>query len=274
MNKLEEKIKKWLNNTSGCLDISSLGLTMWPKLLKDKENLITKLNCFDNEITVLPMGLSNLTELDCSFNKFKTLPSFPKLTKLSCYNNQLKVIPSFPKLTKLSCYNNQLKVIPSNLTNLVYLNCSGNLLTTLPDFPNLAKLICDYNKLIVFSYNFQNLIYLCCCHNQLKSISGIPKLNYLKCSSNQLESLPDMPKVIYLNCSNNKKLKIPSGSVSNIIHFNYSKDQLVLGGEEQTSGNDNRSHEIFENGVSDLIKKYNAGCLKYFNIKSKIFEVC
>ncbi len=104
---LQYRINRWLNNTSEELDISSLNLNKWPDALKGKENLIIKLNCYNNQLKSIP-SLPNLTYLICFCNKLGSLPSLPELTYLFCIGNQLESLPSLPKLITLLCSDNHL----------------------------------------------------------------------------------------------------------------------------------------------------------------------
>ena len=120
---LENRIGKWLKDTSKQLDISGLWLKEWPKELEGKEHLVESLYCPHNKLKSLPDFL-NLTVLFCYNNQLKSLPNFLNLTYLDCGNNQLKLLPNFLKLTKLYCDYNQLKSLPKlpNLTNIYCLN--------------------------------------------------------------------------------------------------------------------------------------------------------
>ncbi len=163
MTKLEKIVEKWLEDTSGELDISGFGLNEWPDVLKGKEDLIVKLDCQRNKLTSLPF-LPNLTKLMCSSNQLTSLPLLPKLTKLWCNNNKLTSLPLLPNLTELECDDNQLTSLPL-FPNLTELDCDYNQLTSLPLLPNLAKLYCYSNKLTNIP-TFPNLTELSC-HNSI-----------------------------------------------------------------------------------------------------------
>lgn len=95
---LNDRIDKWLKDTSKCLNISELGLKSWPKVLEGKENLVIKLDCSFNQLTSLPV-LPQLIELICSNNQLTSLPVLPLLTVLNCHHNQLTSLPILPLLT-------------------------------------------------------------------------------------------------------------------------------------------------------------------------------
>src|SRR5271155_1769290 len=80
-------------------------LTSYPNI-----STIKKLFIDHNNLTELPDPeyLPDLTELTCSFNKFKTIPLYPKLTFLDCSNNDI---------TDLSQYHG---------TKIKYFDCSNN----------------------------------------------------------------------------------------------------------------------------------------------------
>ena len=60
---LSERIEKWLEDTNEELNISSLELKEWPKLLKGKEHLIIKLDFSGNKITCLREAQANSVRL-------------------------------------------------------------------------------------------------------------------------------------------------------------------------------------------------------------------
>ena len=94
-------------------------------------------------------NLSNLTNIECSYNLFKSLPSS---------------IGYLNKLISLDCSNNLLTSLPDSigyLTNLKELYCSDNKLTSLPDsigeIKKLGVLFCDYNNLTSLPNSIINL---------------------------------------------------------------------------------------------------------------------
>ena len=186
---VNKRVEKWLKDTSKTLNISNLGLTEWPDVLKGKEDLIVKLNC--------------------SCNALVAIPSLPKLIDLFCYNNALVSLPlHLPNLTGLICFDNALVSLPLNLPNLTILDCSNNALVSIPDLPNLTELFCYENKLTTIP-KLPNLVFLNCHNNKLTSLPLCPKLTKLYCHNNKLTSLPLCPKLTELWYHDNAVVSLP-----------------------------------------------------------------
>ena len=100
-------------------------------------NDIYKLDCSNNNLSVLPTLPNSLEYLDCSQNELNVLPNLPSsLTVLDCYVNKLLFLPTLPNsLTVLDCYSNRITILPT-LNSLMYLYCYSNHLTLLPKFPD------------------------------------------------------------------------------------------------------------------------------------------
>lgn len=174
------------------LYLSRLGLTEWPKGIKELKNL-QKLHLRRNQITEVPSDigeLTELTELSLAVNPVGCLPAeFWKLTKLSSLwldATELSVLP--PKigemrdLTKLALWGNKLKILPQeigDLANLRELYLGENKLTLLPatigHLTGLRILSLDKNQLKILP----------------ETIGQLRELRVLALSDNQLASLPD-----------------------------------------------------------------------------------
>ncbi len=107
---LNQRIEEWLDDTTQILNISSLGLTEWPKQLIGKEYLIKKLDCSNNQLISLPNNLTKLEKLYCSVNELTDIPNnLTNLKSLYCCYNKLVLLPNnLTKLKKLYCSNNEL----------------------------------------------------------------------------------------------------------------------------------------------------------------------
>jgi hypothetical protein len=153
--------------------------------------MVTRLICYNNQLTTLPELPASLTELICSGNQLTTLPELPtSLTELICHSNQLTTLPELPNsLSQLDCYTNQLTTLPELPASLTNLNCGSNQLTTLPKLP-------------------PSLTRLDCYTNQLTTLPELPaSLTMLQCSSNQLTTLPELPNSLsQLECEYNPSL--------------------------------------------------------------------
>ena len=115
---------------------------------------IIKLNCYYNQLTLLPESIGNLINLQylhCSYNRLSSLPdsleNLINLKELYCTHNQLTLIPNsignLINLKVLFCSNNQIKELPEsigNLINLKTLYCHNNQIKELPEtIINLKK---------------------------------------------------------------------------------------------------------------------------------------
>nr|QBK89492.1 MAG: hypothetical protein LCPAC001_00020 [Pithovirus LCPAC001] len=154
---LNQRIEKWLEDTTQMLDISCLELTEWPKQLVGKENLIKILNCSYNKLTSLPNDLTSPKELYCSHNQLTSLPN--NLTKLE------KLLCSFNKLTSL----------PNSLTKLEEIYCSGNKL-----FSNKLE---KWKKIWPISIRHQHILRTTGIKRAVKVLKNrlyLPRLNELR----------------------------------------------------------------------------------------------
>ena len=93
----------------GTLDVSWLKITSLPEL----PETLTRLYCYNTQLSVLPELPETLTYLDCRSTQLSVLPKLPEaLTYLSCGNTQLSVLPKLPEtLTYLDCSNTHLKLL-------------------------------------------------------------------------------------------------------------------------------------------------------------------
>lgn len=111
---------------------------------------LTKLACTHNKLSD-PTSISelpNLTNLNCSYNKFISLYDLPNgLIQLNCEGNRyLTRIPALWNLKVMKCANCDLNNLPT-LPKLDHLDCSHNRLLRLKNDLNLKYLDCSYNKL-------------------------------------------------------------------------------------------------------------------------------
>ena len=99
--------------------------------------MVRYLNCYNNQISFLPLFPLSLTILYCGQNRFAWMPPFPaSLLELACTNNALSSLPALPGgLTSLICWNNRLTLLPTLPASLTSLDCEGNLLRSLPLVP-------------------------------------------------------------------------------------------------------------------------------------------
>jgi len=122
-NKLDFRIRKWLEYTDSWLDLSNLNLYKWPKELIGKEHLIKRLK-IDN-------------------NHFLRLPALKECEELIAYNNKLLILPHLPKCKRLLVMDNKLTSI-KNLASCEYLDCSDNKIELVYECPKLEIFFCYY----------------------------------------------------------------------------------------------------------------------------------
>ena len=88
-------------------------------------------------------------EIYNSFEEIIYLEDYDDIVFIDCYENQLTELPILPlSLKSLICSNNQLTNLPTLSDNLKKLWCSDNKLTELPILPDsLSQLYCKSNQL-------------------------------------------------------------------------------------------------------------------------------
>lgn len=181
------------------------------KLNVAKPELITKLYCFDNQLTSLPDGMVNLKELWCYNNQLTSLPEdMVNLTELWCYDNQLTSLPKgMVKLQSLSCGGNKISSIPEGMLNLGVLECDIDIPEYLKNQLLSVKGTTADGKIKYFDVKYRT----CRCANEnlvSLEVTNPGVLKELDCSFNQLTSLPDgMVNLESLFCSGNPDLVIP-----------------------------------------------------------------
>ena len=186
---------------------------------------LTKLNCFNNEITSVDLRANTkLQELNLGYNKLTSidLSANTQLQVLYLHHNQFNStlsVANHSQLGTLWVHNNSSLIAVdcsnSNLTNFNVSNCTS--LTTLECYGNtslssITGLSSCTNLMYVDCYNcnfsdlsalseLPNLAEVYCGHNKLDSlelsqinletldVSGNKQLTYLLCSRNRLQSL-------------------------------------------------------------------------------------
>jgi leucine-rich repeat protein SHOC2 len=150
---LEQKIARFSRNKGTKLFLSNDEITMLPDTIGNLSNL-TYLNLSGNQLTILPDAIGNLSSLsglELSENKLTELPStIGNLNCLSCLNlcnNQLTKLPkdvcNLLHLSRLDLSNNKLSELPDNMSELIKLtelNIINNPLTDLSALQNMFRL--------------------------------------------------------------------------------------------------------------------------------------
>lgn len=241
---------------------------------------ITRIECPRMEIESLE-GIeycTELTYLDCGYNKLKTLDisKNTKLTELVCWSNQLTTlnVSGCPNLTCLRCIANQLTTLDvSNNPELTELYCAHNQLTTLDtsknaqltkfdyadnQLPNLdvskntelTELGCALNQLTTLNVSKNTkLTKLVCSQNQLTAIdvSKNTQLTDLTCDRNQLTTLDvsNNTKLTNLNCVYNQMTALDVSKNTELTKLSCSHNQLTTLDVSKTNlGNSSSNHPL------------------------------
>lgn len=229
----------------------------------DEGKAITTINISNYSPSITNLSgieyFSNLTTLDCSYNKISSLnlsnnsalvdlnvshntltylntSGLVALTSIDVSSNKLSSlgVSSAKNLSSLVCSNNQIgELVLSNNKALTYLQCSGNKLGKL-DLTNqtaLTELYCRSNKLTLLKANKCTLLtILDCSDNSLKSLNLSDNLaiETLYCSSNSLTDLRigANKAIASLDCSKNSLTSLNLLSCTNIENLDCSSNSL------------------------------------------------
>ncbi|OZC07031.1 leucine Rich repeat-containing domain protein [Onchocerca flexuosa] len=190
--------------------------------------------------------LSEILELDISYNKLKDIPNFDDfyhLKRLNLEYNRIRSIPdeamtSLNYLEELNLSNNQISEISEyafkNLTFLRTLNLGGNNLKTLPSslhILNLRELHLDDNwieKFLPELSNFSSLKTLSLANNRISYIQPRSLIEYCKLENLNLARNPlfEVPRqilrqvaltLVKLNLSSTPIATIRSGDFTNLL---------------------------------------------------------
>lgn len=162
---------------------------------------LTMLNCYNNQLSTLPVLPSNLIFMDISSNQLNSLPVLSaSMNFLFCNNNQITALPALPP-------------------NLIFFGCEGNQLTSLPVIPSSVKaLTIGHNQLTSIPPLPNDLLTFICSNNPLPSLSTLPAaLQVLYADSIGLTSLPVLPPALFvLSCIENALTALPA--LPNSLH--------------------------------------------------------
>lgn len=174
------------------INVSKKELTIFPNIIYNKRRLITRINAKNNKLNDLPSFFADLHALkyiNCSHNKFKTIPEVlinsQKIEEIHFdYNllNELNNINKFQTLHLLNVEGNFIENLPENIEDLINLTTINLTDNEFEEFPEELLQLKKIKKLIIRK-------------NRIPSIpSEIKKLNqitHLDLSNNQLKSLPN-----------------------------------------------------------------------------------
>ena len=146
----------YYDNGGRCLKVNS-----FEKLLElDNYNDIKFISCISNDLSIIPILPTGLTNFNCSYNNIMVLPVLPNsLINIDCSNNRIHKLPVLPKcLESLTCWWNQLTTLPVLPDSLESLYCSINKLTLLPMLPTgIIDVDCRFNLLTFLPYGLRNI---------------------------------------------------------------------------------------------------------------------
>uniref|UniRef100_A0A6C0EHU1 Leucine-rich repeat protein n=1 Tax=viral metagenome TaxID=1070528 RepID=A0A6C0EHU1_9ZZZZ len=130
------EIKYKFNNDTNVYIANSMNEVL--ELDTEKYNNIIYLDCYNCELTKLPVLPDSLRQLYCNNNKLLVLPTLANgLQTLYCYDNLLCCLPRIPKsLRYLHCGVNRLTFLPTLPENLQCIYCYENLFNIFPRLPN------------------------------------------------------------------------------------------------------------------------------------------
>jgi Leucine-rich repeat (LRR) protein len=172
---------------------------------------------YNNEVKIQNISkkikyLTNLKELNLSFNKIEIIPKeiqyLTNLKLLNLFNNQINLIPKeiqyLTNLKELFLSDNEIEIISKEiqyLTNLKELFLNINQIEIIPEeiqyLTNLKKLKLYFNKIEIIPKQIQyltNLVELCLENNKIeiipKEIQYLTNLKLLDLSSNKIKIIP------------------------------------------------------------------------------------
>lgn len=204
----------YYDKTYNYLDLGFQRLRYIDKQFYCKFINLRKLYIDHNNLTFLPdeIYLPNLTVLNCSCNKLKKIPFFPKLTFLNLSYNQVTSCSQYndSNLTYLDCsYNPGLNVnfnLP--LANHLYITNNELLAIDLNYLPALLYLDCSFNQLSNCVGYSETLVELNIQNNNITDLQVFENLKVLSAENNKLSQLLSYPKVKWINVSFNNIYQI------------------------------------------------------------------
>jgi internalin A len=241
------RIGEELNQLTGFLDLSGLGLNAFPKELSRLTALQT-LNCSDTQVSDLsPLsGLTALRTLDCSSTQVSDLSPLSRLTALQalyCFSTQVSDLSPLSRLTVLQtlyCFSTQVSDLSplSRLTALQTLYCSSTQVSDLSPLSRLTalqSLDCSSTQVSDLSplSRLTALQTLYCTFTQVSDLSPLSRLTALQsldCSSTQVSDLSPLSGLTALQtlyCSNTQVSDLsPLSGLTALQTLNCSNTQV------------------------------------------------
>lgn len=156
---------------------------------------ISKREAVENMLQNLPITTTSLY-LGAAIN-METIPSLKHLTNLK----------------NLDISFNLLKHLPEMPEGLTWLMCTCNRLTSLEGIPSTVHtILADQNRIRSFSWRFPSLKNVCLIANRIKTVGALPP-NLESCfiGYNHIQCFPDLPETLQvLSCGHNDLIELPS----------------------------------------------------------------
>jgi uncharacterized repeat protein (TIGR01451 family) len=214
-------------------------------------NILTNLNCRNNQLTNISVLPITLQQLNCNSNLLSILPQLPNsLLGLSCDSNSITNLPILPNaLFSLTCSNNQLSLLPILPNSITALNCSNNQISMLPPIPFVMSLFLINNN------NFTCLNFLPQLVNMAPTFNG-------NISGNQLTCIPNFASYAFSLglpiCEENDPINNPNNCVNieNISGIIYSDQNSNCQFENGDLGNNNILVKLYDNQNNLIAQKY------------------
>lgn len=190
-----------------------------------------------NKLKSLPRIPELIEIINCSFNSLqyfgcKEFINYKCLKEIDCSNNYISIIITLPiNLEILKCQNNNLYELPKLPKKLKKLNCSNNNLKTLgEEFHSLDELVeidCSFNKITRINELPKKLKILNCYHNMINYLGVInDRLEELCCHDNKLSELPNLHQFLRKVWIHNNKFD--KYNFHSIFHLNFDKIDLKI----------------------------------------------
>lgn len=167
-------------------------LTVLPELpdsltyLYCPNNNLTSLPELPKALTYLHCGTNKLTSLPSL--------SHTSITELQCYENQINILPNLPDgIKEVCCSDNKIKELPELPATIEDLDCSDNVLTKLPSLPLKLKSLDAQNNKLTGTLNISQQMFLKKVYLEDNILTGLivsdkAKYEYVSLYSNNLAS--------------------------------------------------------------------------------------
>lgn len=231
----DSRVKRDIINNVANMTLDENNIEKLPNLSMFKN--LTVLNISSNKLKTLPQLPKTLIELDVHDNKLISIPSLPKLKILEAYNNRLISLPSLPKLKILDAHNNRIENIEYS-QRLRKVNISCNPIKNIVELPKLEHLNIHSTNIKSIDYDYPKLGYLDISKTHIKRFRDMDELEFLIATNCSLKELPQLDVIRTIDINGNKIKRIP---------FYDSLEKLSMGTDQKSHIRLSRKYKI--NGV-------------------------